>query len=100
MKDFIHNLCAGLRVDELPGNNFTVIVPTDDRADALSRAFGDSGKVTGGREGHEYLRQLGLVQHVFALRLGKFRVRIVGPGYPPAGMFSDLPRLERRITAP
>lgn len=90
---------AGIRLDRLTPRTFTAYPKDDETADALSRRVLDSGRVDAGREGHEYFRQLGEVRHVFALRLGAYRLRIVGPGRPPAGQFSNLRALERQIAA-
>lgn len=99
MKSLIESICSGVRVDELPGHRFCVYPSSCGKADELSKGMLGSGKVDAGREGHEYLRALGLVQHVFALRLGEVYVRIVSPAVHPRGMFSDLHSLEREISA-
>jgi hypothetical protein len=51
-----------------------------------------------GVEGHEYWRTLGEIVPVKVMRKGRDRVRVLSPGYPPRGMFSNLRALERVLT--
>lgn len=89
--------CVGLRMD-WDGNHCTVYTPTDAAHAAVADTLSQSGHVTAGREGYEYSRQLGEVRHVYAYLLRSVRVRVVGPARAPAGQFSNLPALERRVT--
>lgn len=87
------------RIDWLKPTECAVIASSEDAADLISRALGDTGLVDSGKEGHEYARQLGQVHHVYALRMGPVHVRISGPYYHPRGLFSNLRALERTIRA-
>lgn len=93
--------CHGpqIRLDQTSPRSFTAYPKDDETASALVRRVLEAGRHSAAVEGHEYGRQLGLVFHVYAVRFGAYRLRIVGPGRPPRGMFSNLRALERRVVA-
>lgn len=96
MQTLLDTHAAGLRVDRVSPHRWTVWAPSDQAADTLSRAllpFMDAGV-----EGHEYWRTLGEIVPVKVMRKGRDRVRVLSPGYPPRGMFSNLRALERVLT--
>lgn len=96
----LDSFCAESRTRIIWERNRATIYPREgEPAAQLLRTVQDSFTITAGNEGHEYLRELGLIQHVYALRIGAIRLRIVSPAYPPRGLFSNLRALERRIAA-
>jgi hypothetical protein len=54
----------------------------------LCRALVDSELVAQGVKGWEHRKQLGQVQHVYLLRIGRSLVRILSPSIKPSGQFS------------
>ncbi len=103
MTEFLKSFCdkdgvADVRFVQLSPRRWGIYPKDSERADAISRQILASGRAGDGIEGHEFLRELGLVQHVFVLKIGNARVRIVSSGFPPRGMFSHLSSLERELT--
>ncbi len=96
MQTLLATHAANLRVDRISPHRWTVWAPSAEAADTLSRTllpFMDAG-----REGHEYWRELGEIVFVRVMRKSRDRVRVLSPGYPPRGMFSNLRALERVLT--
>ena len=90
--------CRGrIRFDCATHGRWRVLCPADADQLRVLEAFQKSGIVSAGVEGWEYLRGVGRVQHVYALRCGRQRVRIVGPGVVLQGRFSNLRALEREV---
>jgi hypothetical protein len=96
----LSSFAPSTRIDKVRGG-FTLYARDRDHASSLFHRIAESPSVSWRRavEGHEYWRQLGLVAHVYALRIGTAQVRIVSPGTPPKGQFSNLAGLERTVCA-
>lgn len=100
IRDIIHAALPGPRIDWLSKTRCTIYEGyMGNTANSILCALQDTGHVDGGKEGYEYMRELGLVHHIYALRMGPVKVRIVSSPFPPRGMFSELKRLERTIRA-
>lgn len=89
-RDFLNAICD-CRVCQRQDGQWLVWATTDDIASDVTRALFDSGRVTAGREGWQSLRQLGLVQHVYLLKLRRAIVRVLSPAIHPRGLFSPMP---------
>ncbi len=93
----IHAALPAPRIDWPTSARCIVYGGSDDESSHYAARLTDTGLVDAGKEGYEYARQLGQVQHVYALKMGPVAVRVVGPFRSPAGQFSNLRALERRV---
>ncbi len=98
-REVVHNALPAPRID-WDRTRCTVYAATSDEASHYAATLLETGRVDAGIEGWEYLRELGQVQHVYALRIGAAHVRVVSSPVYPRGQFSNLRALERRVSAP
>lgn len=101
-KDLLHAICEmRIRFCRV-GGEWYIWAHTDEEANAVLCSIQRSTTVRDGTEGYVSLRQLGLVQHHYLLRIGRSLVRILSPAVHPGGMFSPRPpeslTLERMAT--
>lgn len=98
IREIIHAACPNPRIDWLSKTRCVIYEGyLGSSSDSICCALADTGHVDSGKEGWEYLRGLGQVQFVRALRMGSVNVRVLSTPIYPQGQFSNLAALERKI---
>lgn len=80
-----------VRYCRLASGEWFIRPQSDEEARRVCIGLLDSGRVLHAREGWQFLRAIGRVQHVFVLKLRRSSLRILSPAIAPNGQFHPLP---------
>lgn len=100
VEQVVDRVCDGTRWVKVAHDEIAIYPPNSENGLKIQERLWKTRLVSGGREGWEYLRGIGVVQFVRAFLVSGVLVRIVSAPLHPNGMFSNLDRLEEKVVVP